>query len=285
MNPMTLAKPRVLISLVVCLSGFGCQQRMADAPYYKPYRATTSFGDGKSQRPLEMGVVHRNQEAVDSPLLTGLTAEEWDRTRKIQASPPLQAIPTETENRERNIGAPRFDPRDPGLPQVYVTEFPFQITATDLRRGQIKYTAICAECHGALGNGQGKIWERGYLKPTSFHTHPVEGNEPATTGDVPLGYSRGYWQFGIEIPMREVPVGYIYEVISRGYGGMPDYKIQLPDPADRWRVVAYVRILQLSQYADLGQLPEPVRKAVEEIANNPSAKSQPDADHSNGGHK
>ena len=47
-------------------------------------------------------------------------------------------------------------------------------------------------------------------------------------------------------PVRDVPVGYIFEVISRGYGGMPDYAHQIAVP-DRWRIAAYVRTLQLSQ--------------------------------------
>ena len=270
-------------SLLVMLSLFatGCQQRMADSPYYKPYRASKSFGDGKSERPLEAGVVHRNQEAADNPLLTGLTAAEWERARKEEAAPAVETVPTEAENRERNIGAPRYDPRDAALPQVYVKDFPFEITARDLRIGQEKYTRMCAECHGALGNGQGKIWERGYLKPTSFHTIPVEGNEPAATGDIPLGFSRGYWRWGIEIPLREVPVGYYYEVISRGYGGMPDYRTQLRDPADRWRVIAYIRALQLSQYADLNQLPADAKTAVTNAADGKTSTQQP----ADGGHK
>ena len=50
--------------------------------------------------------------------------------------------------------------------------------------------------------------------------------------------------------MSDVPVGYIFEVISRGYGGMPDYSSQIP-PADRWRIAGYVRALQLSQGATI----------------------------------
>ena len=58
----------------------------------------------------------------------------------------------------------------------------------------------------------------------------------------------------LHIPMREVPVGYIYEVITKGYGGMPSYSAQI-SPADRWRIVAYVRALQYSQHAPAGGKP------------------------------
>lgn len=252
---------KVWVLGVSLLAGFGCQQRMAQQPYYRPYETTDQFATTQSNRPLEEGTVHRDQFAADSPLITGLTADEWKRFRDYQNAPAQATAPTETENRERNFGAPRFDPRDAGLPKVYTTEFPFAITAADLRRGQERFTIYCATCHGPLGNGQGKIWERGYLKPTSFHTNRIEGNEPGTDDDITLGYSRGYWRFGIQIPMREVPIGYYFEVISKGYGGMPDYAVQI-SPADRWRIVAYIRTLQLSQYADVSTLPADIRNAV-----------------------
>ncbi|HEV3438730.1 MAG TPA: cytochrome c, partial [Gemmata sp.] len=135
-------------------------------------------------------------------------------------------------------------------PAIYVQSYPFEITQTDLKRGQERFTIYCAVCHGPLGNGQGKIWERGYLTPTSFHTDVVGDHEVRVEHprDVPLGYSRNYGLWGIKIPLRDVPVGYIFEVITKGFAGMPSYSAQIP-PADRWRIIAYVRVLQLSQYA------------------------------------
>ena len=65
--------------------------------------------------------------------------------------------------------------------------------------------------------------------------------------------------------LRDVPVGYYFEVISRGYGGMPDYASQIP-PDDRWKIIAYVRALQLSQWAPLKDLSENERdKAQKEL--------------------
>jgi len=238
----------------------GCKQQMGDQPYYRPYEPTEFFEDGRSNRPLERGVVHRGQYLDNDPLVTGLTQEEWGRfwargDRKVDP-----AAATAPEDRTTAYGAPRFDPR-PGQPNsgaaVYVTEFPFEITAQDLAIGGQRFTAFCAMCHGPLGNGKGKIWERGYLKPTSFHTEPVEANEPADFGQIPLGFSRGFWKWDVRIPMRDVPVGYYFEVISKGYGAMGSYAAQIK-PADRWRIIAYVRALQLSQRAEVGALPADV---------------------------
>jgi len=241
--------------LAVCTAaslgiGSGCRQRMADQPYYRPYEPTESFEDGRSNRPLERGVINRGQHLEVDPLVTGLTLEEWGRAFALQTNAKVDlGAPTPIENRDIAVGAPRFDPRKPGEPQVYVNEFPFEITHDDLRRGQERYTIYCAPCHGPLGNGQGKIFERGYLTPTSFHTQKVADDEvDMSQKKPPLGYSRGYFLWGIDIPMREVPVGYYFDVVTKGFGGMPSYSAQIP-PADRWRIIAYIRVLQLSQHA------------------------------------
>jgi mono/diheme cytochrome c family protein len=282
---LTLARAGAALAVAVALAaGGGCRQKMADQPYYRPYEPSDAFQDGRSNRPLERGVVHRGQRLDWDPEVTGLTAEEWGRAYNLGVEPKVDpGDMAKVENREIAIGAPRYDPRDAGKPKVYVSEFPFRVTKDDLRRGQERYTIYCAVCHGPLGNGEGKIWERGYLKPTSFHTAPVAPDEqairqdgvwyeklPARAGEkgfprggVALGFSRGYgitWQ--IDIPMRDVPVGYLYEVITRGYAGMPSYSAQIP-PKDRWRIVAYIKTLQLSQHADAKQLPDEVRKRVE----------------------
>lgn len=292
-------------------TGAGCQQKMAEQPYYRPYEPSKFFADGRSNRPLEPGTIHRAQRLEFDPQVTGLTRQEWDREYALGAiaarpaitkdgtNPLIDVAPKKDTDRTKAIGAPRYapagvklNPADGGFTgtgptggqpvQIYATEFPFEMTTTDLRRGAERFTVFCAECHGPMGNGKGKIWERGYLKPTSYHTEPVDAAEPAVkrdaqgnviprelwaktpgrfydTGpgsgpgnDIPLGYSRGYWRWGIRIPVREVPPGYIFEVITRGYGAMGDYAAQIK-PADRWRIAAYVRVLQHSQHFDVSQ--------------------------------
>jgi hypothetical protein len=92
-------------------------------------------------------------------------------------------------------------------------------------------------CHDAAGTGHGKIVERGYTMPPSYHS----------------SYSRGLERRGVKVLLREAPVGYLFEVVSKGYGAMPDYATQVPPP-DRWRIVAYIRTLQYSQHAPLDEL-------------------------------
>ena len=98
---------------------------------------------------------------------------------------------------------------------------PFAVTKEDLARGQDRYNIYCAPCHSRVGDGNGYIPSRGFpRKPPSFHIDRLE----------------------------KAPVGYIYGVITEGFGIMPDYSSQI-SPQDRWRIVAYVRALQLSQHA------------------------------------
>jgi hypothetical protein len=107
-----------------------------------------------------------------------------------------------------------------------VNEFPFPVTRQVLTRGQDRFNAYCSECHDRLGNGLGMVVRRGYRRPPSYHIDRL----------------------------RTVPNGYIFDVITNGFGAMPDYAAQIP-VADRWAIVAYVRALQRSQNATAKDVP------------------------------
>lgn len=109
-------------------------------------------------------------------------------------------------------------------------EFPFPITKDVILQGQVRYNIYCAPCHDRLGTGDGKIVQRGYRRPVSFHVDRL----------------------------RQAPAGYFYDTITSGFGAMPDYAAQI-QPRDRWAIVAYVRALQLSQDVRVNDLPADVR--------------------------
>lgn len=103
-----------------------------------------------------------------------------------------------------------------------------------LERGQQRFNIYCAPCHSQLGDGNGMVVQRGYKRPVSFHDQRL----------------------------RDERVGYFYDVITNGFGQMPNYAAQIA-PADRWAVVAYLRALQLSQGASLDDVPADARGALE----------------------
>lgn len=112
--------------------------------------------------------------------------------------------------------------------------FPFPVTAEVMARGRERFDVFCAPCHSRTGDGNGMVVQRGYRKAQSLHIERLR-NERA---------------------------GYFYDVISRGFGAMPDYASQIP-VRDRWAIVAYVRALQLSQSATLADVPEARRAELE----------------------
>jgi len=103
--------------------------------------------------------------------------------------------------------------------------FPFPVTRDVIERGRQRFNIYCSPCHDRTGNGLGMIVRRGYRRPPSYHIDRL----------------------------RQVTNGYIYDVITNGFGAMPDYSAQV-QPRDRWAIVAYVRALQLSQYAPFNDL-------------------------------
>lgn len=240
-----------------------CQQKMANQPYFRPLEESAFFEDGRASRPLEAGTVARNRRKEDYPLVTGLTpAGRKAATKKIEGADvtALAGAPSSMEN--------------------FVDVFPFQVTEADLQRGLDRFTIYCTPCHGPAGDGRGKIYERGYLKPTNYHYEPpATGEDPSKST---IGLSRGFGRFDKAVVMSPVdprrsekvpvaPVGYIFEVITKGYGGMPEHASQIPDPYDRWCIVAYIRALQLSRAVKLTDLPESIRGAAEQEANKANA--------------
>ena len=106
--------------------------------------------------------------------------------------------------------------------------FPFAVDETVLARGRERFNVFCAPCHSRLGDGNGFIPSRGFpRKPPSYHIERL----------------------------RKAPVGYFFDVMTNGFGLMPDYASQIP-PKDRWAIVAYIRALQLSQNAKLADVPK-----------------------------
>lgn len=92
-----------------------------------------------------------------------------------------------------------------------------------LRWGKERFTAFCSPCHGQLGDGQGMIAKRGLIlrrNPASYHTDRL----------------------------RAMPIGHFYEVQTSGFGIMMSSAARV-SPDERWAIAAYIRVLQLSQYA------------------------------------
>jgi mono/diheme cytochrome c family protein len=125
----------------------------------------------------------------------------------------------------------------------FVTELPMPLTRALLERGHQRFDIFCSPCHGKQGNGLGMIVQRGFKQPSSFHVDRL----------------------------RQQPIGYFFDVMTQGFGQMSSYASQVP-PEDRWAIAAYLRALQLSQHAPVGDLSPDDRKKLAQ-----AGKSQPHA--------
>ncbi len=64
--------------------------------------------------------------------------------------------------------------------------------------------------------------------------------------------------------LRQIPIGYFYDVITNGFGAMQDYAAQIA-PRDRWAIAAYIRVLQFSQLASINDVPAETRQELNSI--------------------
>jgi mono/diheme cytochrome c family protein len=123
-------------------------------------------------------------------------------------------------------------------------ELPFPVTRELLARGRDRYNVYCTPCHGQTGMGNGMVVQRGYKPPPSLHAEP----------------------------QRSQPLGYYFDVMTNGFGVMPDYRAQVT-PEDRWAIAAYLRVLQLSQRASVEDVPADRRGELDQPA---GASGSPD---------
>ena len=128
----------------------------------------------------------------------------------------------------------------------FVDRIPFPVTRAVLDRGQERFNIYCTPCHGRLGNGLGMIVRRGLKRPPSYHIDRL----------------------------RQIPIGYFYDVITNGFGAMQDYAAQVA-PRDRWAIAAYIRVLQYSQQASINDVPADHRQELTNAATKPAEAKRP----------
>ncbi len=115
-----------------------------------------------------------------------------------------------------------------------VDRLPLPLTEELLARGQERFNIFCSPCHDRTGNGNGMVVRRGFRSPPSYHIDRL----------------------------RQAPIGHFFDVMTHGFGAMPDYAAQVP-PRDRWAIAAYIRALQLSQDATLADVSPQERQQLE----------------------
>lgn len=115
------------------------------------------------------------------------------------------------------------------------TVFPFPVTEQVLDRGRERFDIYCSPCHGRTGLGDGMVVRRGFRRPPSL----------------------------MDERLRNAAAGHFFDVITNGFGAMPDYQAQIL-VNDRWAIAAYVRALQLAGYAPVDVVPAADRSKLDQ---------------------
>jgi mono/diheme cytochrome c family protein len=153
---------------------------MIEQPRYDPLEASDLFADGRSARQPVPGTV---PYAGDS-------------------SPNAPALTGLAEN-----GAP-------------YQGFPVSVDAALVQHGKERYNIYCIPCHGAAGEGNGRVTGFGYGQPPSL----------------------------LEANARGLSNGEIFQIIQNGRGKMFPYGYRVKAP-ERWAIIAYIRAMQIQNGA------------------------------------
>jgi hypothetical protein len=165
----------------------------------------------------------------------------------------MRPPPEGTVPRERiTLNAPLTSGRDADGPLQtnaealphFVNTVPLPMSRKLLDLGRKRFDITCATCHGPLADGNSIVATQMALRP------------PPSL---------------VKAQYVQKPAGYIYEVISKGFGMMASYASELT-VEERWAVVAYLRALQISQNTPAAALPPDVRQQLESL---PAGVDQP----------
>jgi len=247
-----------LLTSVFCLLSFGCRQDMQDQPRYEYYEPGDKkfFADGASSRQPVEGTVPRQQGEYrdrEDYFFTGKAAGQAAAGGGQMGAPaaapnlPSGLAPGAGAGASTNVRG-NAAAGAPGTREAAATggpdNFPVDVDEAALRRGRERFQIFCAACHGMTGEGDGLITRRGFQRPPSFYDDRL--------------------QEGV------TPASHFFDVITNGWGAMPDYAESI-SAEDRWKIIAYLRALQLSRRLRMEDLSPAEQEKVRAGAQRPGA--------------
>src|SRR5438034_6712396 len=122
------------------------------------------------------------------------------------------------------------------------TGIPLEVTRELMERGQQRFNITCVMCHGAAAAGNGITKQYGLATVVSLQDERL----------------------------RKMSDGEIFNTITNGKNTMMAYGPNIIVP-DRWAIIAYLRALQRSQNAVIGDVPEEHRAELEKPPSPPPA--------------
>ncbi len=242
---------------------------MQDQPRYEALEPADkkTLPDGQASRPLVEGTVPRmpaGQAYVDRQTeyfytgvmaaggaaqgaATGTTVPASSTAGGAASNPATnagdanargQVMGPGNNTQQQQQGAARL-----GGPDV----FPFPITMAELERGRDRYNNFCSMCHGLTGESDGMIVRRGFQRPPSFHDPGLQEGQASAA--------------------------HYFQTITNGLGAMPSYSYMIP-PEDRWKIIAYIRAMQLARKGTVDDVPADKRARLSSANQDGTQKQQ-----------
>lgn len=177
-------------------------------------------GQRSENRPIEVW-----GDMADQPRYRTQGQSAFFADGRSMRPPPAGAVPW---GRQTGKNDPQYVVADKDLYDLW--DFPAGIKVDEpfVRQGKVLFERFCMVCHGSAGSGNGPNTVFGMNAPPSYHTPRL----------------------------REVGNGYLFKTITEGKNTMGAYGDRI-QPADRWKIIAYVRALQRWQEAGTAPTNEP----------------------------
>jgi cytochrome c5 len=126
------------------------------------------------------------------------------------------------------------------------TGIPLEVTRELMERGEQRFNITCVMCHGAAAAGDGITKKYGLATVVSLQDERI----------------------------RKMSDGEIFNTITNGKNTMMAYGPNIIVP-DRWAIIAYLRALQRSQNAAIGDVPPQNRAELDKAAESKPPEAKP----------
>jgi mono/diheme cytochrome c family protein len=177
-----------------------------------------------------------NPMANRQPRVQAYGASDFYEDGLAMRDPPAGTVPRE---RIVNNAAMSTGKTTGPTGEVFVSAIPLKVDRALMQLGRKRFDITCATCHGPVGDGDSIVARQMALRPPpSLHLY------------------------------ADRAPGYIFEVVTHGFGLMASYAAEL-DVRERWAVVAYVKALQMSQATPLDRLSPEERAKVQAMGDEP----------------
>jgi len=229
-----------LLCTIAIVAVFGFRGQMSTHPPTEVFPDMVRQMKVRAQAPLDLFADGRGPRLP----VTGTVPIGYEMPKpKTPQTQPIEVGPWSHPYASFSVGTDYYNTGKMG--DQWGTGIPLEMTGELMERGQQRFNITCAMCHGASAAGNGITKQYGLATVISLQDERL----------------------------RKMSDGEIFNTITNGKNTMMAYGPNIIVP-DRWAIIAYLRALQRSQNAAIGDVPEEHRAELDKPAPPPPAKGK-----------